>query len=149
MARERTGKEKARFEEKKWGKWKKSYFHCCLFCLCPGYILHHPDPQTALQEDIDIIITITITRSCAAIRAADLDWIVGPEYSSGRYMLGCSQRLALCLRHSARTDILFHTFFVLFLDDIMLRRENLPKEVENLPPDVENLPPGVKISPQT
>ena len=24
------------------------------------------------------------TRSCAALRAADLDWIVGPEYSLGR-----------------------------------------------------------------
>ena len=23
------------------------------------------------------------TRSCAALRAADLDWIVGPEYSLG------------------------------------------------------------------
>ena len=34
--------------------------------------------------------------------------------------MGCSQRLASCLRHSARTDILFRTFFVLFLDDIVL-----------------------------
>ena len=25
-----------------------------------------------------------ITRSCAALRAADLDWIVGPEYRPGR-----------------------------------------------------------------
>ena len=25
----------------------------------------------------------TETRSCAALRAADLDWIVGPEYSLG------------------------------------------------------------------
>ena len=31
---------------------------------------------------------IYITRSYAALRAADLDWIVGPGYSSGRYILG-------------------------------------------------------------
>ena len=149
MARERTGKEKARFEKKKRRKRKKSFFHCCLFCLCPGYILPHPDPQTALQEDIGIIITITITRSCAAIRAADLDWIVGPEYSSGRYMLGCSQHLDLCLRHSARTDILFRTFFVLFLDDIMLRRENLPPDAKISPMKLKISPQTLKISPQT
>ena len=34
--------------------------------------------------------------------------------------MGCSQRLASCLRHSARTDILFCTTFVLFLDDFVL-----------------------------
>ena len=34
--------------------------------------------------------------------------------------MGCSQRLAAFLRHSARTDILFRTFFVLFLDEIVL-----------------------------
>ena len=28
-------------------------------------------------------ITIIITRSYAALRAADLDWIVGPKYSLG------------------------------------------------------------------
>ena len=45
-----------------------------------------------------------------ALRAADLDWIVGPGYSSGWYILGCSQRLALCLRHSPRIgpDLLCH-----------------------------------------
>ena len=31
------------------------------------------------------------TRSCAALRAADLDWIVGPEYSLGGYIFGDSQ----------------------------------------------------------
>ena len=30
-----------------------------------------------------IIIIIIITRSYAALRAADLDWIVGPGYSPG------------------------------------------------------------------
>ena len=30
---------------------------------------------------------INLTRSYAALRAADLDWIVGPGYSSGRYIL--------------------------------------------------------------
>ena len=33
------------------------------------------------------------TRSCAALRAADLDWIVGPEYSLGGYIFGDSQLL--------------------------------------------------------
>ena len=28
------------------------------------------------------------TRSYAALRAADLDWIVGPEYSLGGYIFG-------------------------------------------------------------
>ena len=31
---------------------------------------------------------IWTTRSCAALRAADLDWIVGPEYSLGGYIFG-------------------------------------------------------------
>ena len=30
-----------------------------------------------------IIMIFMITRSCAALRAADLDWIVRPEYSLG------------------------------------------------------------------
>ena len=44
---------------------------------------------------------IWYTRSFAALRAADLDWIVGSGHSWGGYILGCSQRLATCLRHSA------------------------------------------------
>ena len=32
---------------------------------------------------INIIERFKKTRSCAALRAADLDWIVGPEYSLG------------------------------------------------------------------
>ena len=44
----------------------------------------------------------TSTRSYAALRTADLDWIVRPGYSWGGYILGCSQRLTLCLRHSAQ-----------------------------------------------
>ena len=61
--------------------------------------------------DFDLMICLPIafvfmfipkTRSYAALRAADLDWIVGLGYSWGGYILGCSQRLASCLRHSAR-----------------------------------------------
>ena len=33
------------------------------------------------------IIIIIITRSYAALRAADLEWIVGPGYSLGGYIL--------------------------------------------------------------
>ena len=35
---------------------------------------------------INIIIIIIITRSYATLRAADLDWIVRPGYSSGGYI---------------------------------------------------------------
>ena len=49
-------------------------------------------------------------RSHAALQAAELDWIVGPGYTSGGIILGCSQRLASCLRHSAwiGPDLLCH-----------------------------------------
>ena len=40
------------------------------------------DPGVAI-----IAIIITITRPRAALRTAGLDWIVGPGYSSGRYIL--------------------------------------------------------------
>ena len=33
-------------------------------------------------------VNICFTRSYAALRAADLDWIIGPGYSSGGYILG-------------------------------------------------------------
>ena len=36
---------------------------------------------------INIIERFKKTRSCAALRAADLDWIVGPEYSLGGYII--------------------------------------------------------------
>ena len=88
-------------------------------CLCYGSRLGRSS-ITLSFGNIIIIIVFIVTRSYAAQWAADLDWIIGPEYSPGRYILGCSQRLASCLRHSARTDILFRTFFVLFLDDIVL-----------------------------
>ena len=32
------------------------------------------------------IALFIVTRSCAVLRAADLDWIVGPEYSLGGYI---------------------------------------------------------------
>ena len=35
---------------------------------------------------------IWFTRSCAALRAADLDWNVGPEYSLGRKEEGVQGR---------------------------------------------------------
>ena len=43
---------------------------------------------------IIIIIIIIITRSYAALWAADLEWIVGPGYSLGGYILGCSLALS-------------------------------------------------------
>ena len=32
-------------------------------------------------------LKIFLTRSCAALRAADLDWIIGPGYNLGGYIL--------------------------------------------------------------
>ena len=57
-----------------------------------------------------ILLDFVQTRSYAALRAVDLDWIVRPGYSWGGYILGCSQRLASCLRHSAQNgpDLLCH-----------------------------------------
>ena len=52
---------------------------------------------------IIVFIAIIITRSYAALQAADLALIVRPGCSSGGYILGCSQHLASCLWHSART----------------------------------------------
>ena len=40
------------------------------------------------SEDISSFVK---TRSYATLRAADLDWVVGPGYSSGRYILDKNQ----------------------------------------------------------
>ena len=37
------------------------------------------------HQAVDNINLFKSTRSCAALRAADLDWIVWPEYSLGGY----------------------------------------------------------------
>ena len=55
-------------------------------------ILEHAKPAVtsiSLMHDIKPDQTKSfffLTRSCAALRAADLDWIVGPEYSLGGYI---------------------------------------------------------------
>ena len=41
-----------------------------------------------LLVHFNTISTFDTTRSYAALRAADLDWIIGPGYSSGGYILG-------------------------------------------------------------
>ena len=41
----------------------------------------------AIMLQVDTQVLFFYTRSYAALRAADLDWIVGPGYSSGRYIL--------------------------------------------------------------
>ena len=60
------------------------------------------------------ILIIIITRSYAALRAADLDWIVRPEYSLGEYIQGYSQCLASCLWHSARITLLYFDILLYF-----------------------------------
>ena len=44
-----------------------------------------------LKELNEICHLFIITRSYAALRAADLDWIVGLDYSLGGYIFGDSQ----------------------------------------------------------
>ena len=44
--------------------------------------------NTVLNTAFFAVISFNTTRSCAALRAADLDWIVGPEYSLGGYISG-------------------------------------------------------------
>ena len=46
--------------------------------------------EKRIKQANKIIIIIIITRSYVALQAADLDWIVGPGYSSGRYFLALS-----------------------------------------------------------
>ena len=67
----------------------------------------HPSNSCLNYQELPQIVYLNMwnfvfTRSYAALLAADLDWIIGPGYSWGRYILGCSQRLASCLWHSAR-----------------------------------------------
>ena len=38
-------------------------------------------------DPVAFLAVIILTRSCAALRAADLGWIVGPGYSSSGYIL--------------------------------------------------------------
>lgn len=61
--------------------------------------------------------SIDETRSCAALWAADPDWIFRPGLSLGRYILRCSQCLASCLRHSARIGVLIFRYIHFFVND--------------------------------
>ena len=47
-----------------------------------------PSLKTMFKIIIDVFKILLPTRSYAALRAADLDWIIGPGYSSGGYILG-------------------------------------------------------------
>ena len=53
----------------------------CLKYIWQGSILFNVEVN--FVDIINIPWFIWLTRSCAALRAADLDWIVGPEYSLG------------------------------------------------------------------
>ena len=49
---------------------------------------NHEEPTSTDQSINKRLLGLVLnTRSYAALRAADLDWIVGPGYSSGRYIL--------------------------------------------------------------
>ena len=75
------------------------------------------------------------TRSNAALRAADQDWIIGLGYTSGWYILGCWQRLASCLWQTARIgpDLLCHPSSVFCPPLSILRR---PSSVVHPPSSV-------------
>ena len=85
------------------------------------------------------------TRSYAALRAADLDWIVWPGYSLGRYILGCSQRLASCLQHSAwiGPDPLCYPSSVTCHPSSAIRR---PSSVTHHPSSIVHRPTGLYIA---
>ena len=76
------------------------------------------------------------TRSCAALRAADLDRIVGPGYNSGGYILEKNHEKPTW-NHEKPWKSTWNPE----------KPWNLPPEVENLPPDIENLPPDIENLP--
>ena len=68
--------------------------------------------EAELQKVGRVLLCYFFT-SCANFRRfywTKVDWIVRPGYSSGGYILGCSQRFASCLQRSARIgpDLLCH-----------------------------------------
>ena len=85
------------------------------------------NPLILANSEIEAHIRLfTQTRSYATLWAAGLDWIVGPGYIWGRYIPGCSQSLASCLRLSAQIwpDLLYDWkwwFFVTDRDPIWLK----------------------------
>ena len=66
------------------------YISLRLTTLQQGYFLLNTLKK---KRPFQRILTFCVTRSCAALRAADLDWIVGPEYSLGGYIFGDFQLL--------------------------------------------------------
>ena len=87
-------------------------------------------------------VILLVTRSYAALRAADLDWIIMIGYSLGGHILGCSERLALCLRHSARIgpNLLCHPSSIIRRPSSTVRH---PSSVIRHPPSVIRHPPSV------
>ena len=49
-----------------------------MYNICTEQLSHISESRS-----LWFMISFSITRSCAALRAADLDWIVGPGYSLG------------------------------------------------------------------
>ena len=87
-------------------------------------------------------VILLVTRSYAALRAADLDWIIMIGYSLGGHILGCSERLALCLRHSARIgpNLLCHPSSIIRRPSSTVRH---PSSVIRHSPSVIRHPPSV------
>ena len=87
-------------------------------------------------------VILLVTRSYAALRAGDLDWIIMIGYSLGGHILGCSERLALCLRHSARIgpNLLCHPSSIIRRPSSTVRH---PSSVIRHSPSVIRHPPSV------
>ena len=55
---------------------------------CSFVISSYQSSSSSSNEPKYRFLKLFTTRSYAALRAADLDWIIGPGYSSGGYILG-------------------------------------------------------------
>ena len=75
------------------------YFVCKHFHLCCSEGVPCRLRRLVFFQIIPVFTLLPFfrTRSYAAPRSADLDWIVGPGYTSGGSILECTQRFASCL----------------------------------------------------
>ena len=73
------------------------------------------DSQLEIRGQGQSAGTFMLTRSCAALRAADLDWIVGPGYSWGGYVWGVLNVSFCASGTQLGLDFLSIDFFVFIL----------------------------------
>ena len=92
-----SGSKKTHFWDNTWPmlatsniKWQGFIFFKHSDFFYPSHTLFFATPEMTFPYEVFLLQNLTIyyTRSYAALRAADLDWIIGPGYSSGGYILG-------------------------------------------------------------